>query len=232
MLPVLSLRPLRRAAALFLPLVLALPPCALALDDQDAPPAPGAREVLATTTERVLAVIDEARGYVDEDPERYYAAVHEVIDPFIDYRGFARGVMGPYATSERYRSLDEAGQQALREQLDRFTQTMRQGLVQTYSRGLLAFGGSRVELDEERSEVNAGRATLWQLVHSDGEDPYEVVYQMGRGRDGRWQLRNLVVENVNLGRIYRSQFQSAARRYDGDLDKVIDNWSIEARVDG
>jgi hypothetical protein len=31
-------------------------------------------------------------------------------------------------------------------------------------------------------------------------------------------MRNLVVENVNLGQVYRSQFESAARRYDGDLD--------------
>jgi phospholipid transport system substrate-binding protein len=40
-------------------------------------------------------------------------------------------------------------------------------------------------------------------------------------------MRNLVVENVNLGQIYRSQFESAARRYKGDLDRVIENWSAE-----
>ena len=38
----------------------------------------------------------------------------------------------------------------------------------------------------------------------------------------------MIIESVNLGEIYRSQFQSAARKHDGDLDLVIANWtSIE-----
>jgi phospholipid transport system substrate-binding protein len=189
---------------------------------------PSAREVLRDTTERVLAVIEDARSYVDEDPERYYAEVDKVLDSVVDFRGFARGVMGEYGTSARYRSLDEAGRDKLRDQLERFTQTMRQGLIRTYSKGLLAFGGSRVELDDsDDSGDSDDRVMLRQLIYSDGSEPYVVFYQMARDRAGSWRMRNLVVENVNLGQIYRSQFESAARRYDGDLDKVIDNWSAE-----
>jgi len=182
-------------------------------------------EVLERTTSRILAVIDEARSYVDDDPERYYAAVREVLDSVVDFRGFARGVMGQYATTARYRSLDEAGQDKLREQLERFTETMRSGLVRTYSKGLLAFGGSRVEIDDS-SAIDDRRATIKQLIHSDDGKPYVVVYQMARDRDEQWQMRNLIVENVNLGQIYRSQFEASARRYDGDLDAVIDNWDV------
>lgn len=191
-----------------------------------------AREVLTETTERVLEVIEEARSYVDENPERYYAAVHEALDPMIDYRGFARGVMGEYATSARYKTLDEAGRDKLREQLERFSETMRVGLVRTYSKGLLAFGGSRVELDDGSADDESDRrATLRQLIYSDVAKPYVVVYQMARDKSGVWQMRNLVVENVNLGQIYRSQFESAARRYKGDLDQVIDSWSTEAGIE-
>ena len=189
-----------------------------------------AAEALREITDDVLAVIDAAEGYVDDNPERYYEAVHEVLDPVVDYRGFARGVMGQYATSERYRSLDEAGRARLREQLGRFTGTMRRGLVRTYSKGLLAFGGSRVELDEERSRQAGDRASLRQLIYSDESEPYVVNYTMARD-DGAWQIRNLIVEDVNLGRIYRSQFEAAARKYDGDLDKVIANWTAEG-LDG
>ncbi len=186
-----------------------------------------AAETLRETTESVLQVIDNAEGYVDDDPQRYYDAVHEVLDPIVDFRGFARGIMGDYATSERYRALDEAGRRALRDQLERFTATMRKGLVRTYSKGLLAFNGSRVELDEEKSFEEGGRARLRQLIHSDEAEPYVVTYTMARERDGRWLIRNLIVEDVNLGQIYRSQFEAAARKYDGDLDKVISNWTAE-----
>ena len=82
---------------------------ALGVSAQDAVEGKSARATLRDTTDKVLVVIEEARGYVDEDPERYYAAVHEVLDPIVDFRGFARGVMGEYATGARYRGLDEAG---------------------------------------------------------------------------------------------------------------------------
>ena len=203
-------------------------------DDTDAPDPRGlsARAVLEDLTARVLAVIDEARAYVDEDPQRYYDAVHEVLDPFIDYRGFARGIMGEYATGARYRSLDKAGQAALRDQLDRFSETIRIGLVRTYGKGLLAFGGSRVELDDtDGAEDGARRAALRQLIYSDAAQPYVMIYQMARDKQGVWRLRNLVVENINLGQIYRSQFEAAARRFNGDLDAVIDNWSTQAARD-
>ena len=39
------------------------------------------------------------------------------------------------------------------------------------------------------------------------------------------------VENVNLGQIYRSQFEAAARRYNGDIDQVIDNWEEQSTTD-
>lgn len=190
-----------------------------------------AEEALGKTTDEVLAVIEEASEYVREDPDRYYQRVNEVLEDAVDFRGFARGVMGDYASSERYRTLDGAGREKLREQLDRFTEAMRDGLVRTYSRGLLAFGGSRVELDREGStsgdEGNPDRATLRQLIYSDGSDPYVVVYQMAKDRDGKWLMRNLIVENVNLGQIYRSQFEASARKFNGDLDKVIADWEIE-----
>ena len=140
--------------------------------------------------------------------------------------------MGEDASSARYRSLDETGREQLRVQLERFSETIRAGLVRTYSKGLLAFGGSRVELDEgNQSPADEGRATLRQLIYSDAAQPFVVIYQMARGRDGQWRMRNLIVENVNLGQIYRNQFEAAARRYDGDLDKVIDSWSAEEGIE-
>ncbi len=186
---------------------------------------PTAHEVVEDASQRVMAVVAEASEYADEDPERYYQQVQAILDPVVDFRGFARSVMGPYATSERYRALDEAGRVRLRDQLDRFTEVMRTGLVRTYSKGLLAYSGSRIEVfaisDEEEA---SGRASVRQLIYSGQPEPYVLLYQMGRSKSGDWQLRNIIIESVNLGEIYRSQFEASARKYDGDLDAVIDNW--------
>ena len=134
--------------------------------------------------------------------------------------------MGSYASSERYRSLDDDGREQLRAQLDQFSEVMRIGLVKTYSKGLLAFGGSRIEITEPTpGEDVSSRAAVQQLIYSDNATPYVVMYQMGRGKSGQWKLRNMIIESVNLGEIYKNQFQSAARKHDGDLDIVIANWS-------
>ncbi|MEP4485764.1 MAG: ABC transporter substrate-binding protein [Halioglobus sp.] len=185
-----------------------------------------AHDVVREATEDVMALVAVAPEYVDEDPERYYAQVQEILDPVIDFRGFARGVMGPYASSERYRSLDEAGRAQLRGQLDRFTDVIRSGLVKTYSKGLLAFGGSRIELSDSVDELpDARRTTVTQLIFSDNAQPYVVMYQMGMDKNRVWKLRNMIIESVNLGEIFKNQFEASARKYDGNLDMVIDNWT-------
>ncbi|MEP0203421.1 MAG: ABC transporter substrate-binding protein [Halioglobus sp.] len=185
-----------------------------------------AHDVVREATEGVMALVRVAPEYVDEDPERYYAQVQAILDPVIDFRGFARGVMGPYASSERYRSLDEAGRAQLRGQLDRFTEVIRSGLVKTYSKGLLAFGGSRIELSDSVDELpDARRTTVTQLIFSDNAQPYVVMYQMGMDKNRVWKLRNMIIESVNLGEIFKNQFEASARKHDGNLDLVIDSWT-------
>ncbi len=184
-----------------------------------------AHDVVNATTQAVMKSVAGARNSGGEPTAGYYAELEAILDPVIDFRGFARGVMGPYATSERYRSLDAAGRQQLVGQLNRFTDKMRDNMVHTYGKGLLAFGGSRIELTRPGDEDGDGKASVQQLIYNEGTVPYTVYYQMGRNKDGEWKLRNMIIENVNLGEVYRSQFESAARQYDGDLDKVIDNWA-------
>jgi phospholipid transport system substrate-binding protein len=195
-------------------------------------PEQSAHDIVRDASDRVMLVVEQARDYAEEDPERYYAAVHEVLDPVIDFRGFAKNVMGPYASKDRYQSLDEAGREELRSQLERFTEVMRKGLIKTYGKGLLAFGGSRIEIsDPSDEEAGQSRVSVRQLIYSDEINPYVMMYQMGRDRSGAWKLRNVIIETVNLGEIYRNQFQADARRHDGDLNGVIDNWSsVEAEI--
>jgi len=184
-----------------------------------------AYEVVRETTQNVLSVVQGAQDYVNEEPERYFEQLQAVLDPVIDYRGFARGVMGEYATSKRYKSLDEAGRAQLRSQLERFTGLVRDTLISTYGRGLLAFGGSRIKVEEPPNLDESLRVvSVQQQIFNDGPKPYLVNYQMGRDKAGNWKLRNVIVESVNLGQIYRSQFEAAARKHNGDLDLVLDNW--------
>ena len=186
------------------------------------------REVVSSATTEVMKIVQEANGYYEEDPERYYEAIGALLDELVDFRGFTRGVMGRYATLARYKSLDKDGRRELKNQLDRFSAVVRENLVRTYSKGLLAFGGAKTEVDSSSDPAESEKtATVRQLIYGERAEPFKVVYQMRLMKNKQWKLRNISVEDINLGLIYRNQFESAVAQADGDLNHVISNWNLQ-----
>jgi phospholipid transport system substrate-binding protein len=185
-----------------------------------------AYEVVRSASDRIMGIVESAADYAEKDPERYDRELLSVLDEVVDFSGFARGVMGPYASKSYYKSLSAEEKAVLRAQVKRFTKEIRIGLVRTYGKGLLVFGGSKVEVQRPNDEAeDPNKSSIVQLIYSDAPEPYVIQYQMRRSKkDGIWRLRNLIVEDINLGGVYRAQFQAAARDSDGNLDAVIDNW--------
>lgn len=189
-----------------------------------------AHQVVAKTTDDVMKVIVEAQGYFDEDPKRFYGEIETILGEVVDFNSFARGVMGKYASKSRYVSLSTAEEKArFKAQVERFSTTFKDGLVQTYAKGLLAFNGNRIELlpAKEEGGQKSKSITVVQHIYGDAEKPYVVHYKLRQNRAGDWKLRNVTIEAVNLGKVYQSQFYSAVKQYNGDIDKVIDNWSVD-----
>ena len=184
----------------------------------------GAAEVISDVTAQVMTVVAEANTYFDEDPDRYYREIDDALAGLVDWRGFATAVMGEYFS--RGRAMDQAGRANLKRQRDDFARTLREGLIRSYAKGLLAFGGARMEVQGvEASPQSARVASVTQLVYGEAERVYTIRYQMGQYKDGGWRLRNLIIETINLGEIYRNQFSALARDADDDLDSVIAQWN-------
>jgi phospholipid transport system substrate-binding protein len=192
-----------------------------------------AYDVIETTTERIMSVVEAASEYADEDPERYYQELQPLLDEVVDFAGFSRAVMGDYASRQRYQSLGKGGKKELRDQVERFTAVMRTGLVRTYGKGLIAFGGSKTEVQRPEGVIDEGSTSMsvTQLIYGDSAEPYVIQYQMRKSKRDGWKLRNLIVETINLGLIYRNQFQAAAQDHEGDLNAVIEQWSAPPEVD-
>ena len=55
------------------------------------------KPIIEFTTSQIMTIIDGAPEYFDEDPDRFFRQIGEVLDATIDWRGFAKGVMGEYA---------------------------------------------------------------------------------------------------------------------------------------
>lgn len=187
-------------------------------------------QVVQQTTEHVLAIVKDAKVYSAKDPKRFNTEVTEVMNKVIDFEDFARSVMGTYASGQRYKALtSEDEKAAFRERITRFSVTFKQGLVDTYASSLLSFNGEKVETipPKKGDDISTGSATVMQNIFNGSGKSYVVQYSMRRNKAGEWKLHNLIIEGINLGLTYRSQFSAAAEKYHGDLDKVIANWSVE-----
>jgi phospholipid transport system substrate-binding protein len=210
-------------AALALILFMLLLPRGAAAEESLAQPAlPD--QVIREVTEQVMQVVSEANTYFDEEPERYYREIDAALAALVDWRGFATAVMGDYYS--RGRSMDSAGRTNLKRQRDEFAETLREGLIRSYAKGLLAFGGAKMEVQGvEASPKSARIASVTQLVYGEADRVYTIRYQMGQYKDGAWRLRNLIIETINLGEIYRNQFSALAKEANDDLDLVISRWN-------
>ena len=195
---------------------------AQAEDDTQADAGPA--KVITEVTEQVMRVVAEADTYFDQDPDRYYREIESALAFVVDWRGFATAVMGEYYS--RGRSMDQDGRANLKRQRDEFARTLREGLIRSYAKGLLAFGGAEMVVKSvEASPQSARIASVTQLVYGEADRVYTIRYQMGQYKDGSWRLRNLIIETINLGEIYRNQFVALAKEANEDLDLVIAQWN-------
>lgn len=173
---------------------------------------PYQRVELITAT--LMELIEEYRDDYEQRSEEYFAELGALLDTHVDFKYIARGVMGPF-----YGRASEA-------QVERFIAVFRSGLVETYGRGLGSYNNQTIELlphqpvDPEQRSV-----TVRQQIISDGTI-YPLQYSMGKSRSsGQWQIINVVINGINLGKTFRTQFVQAANRNGGDIDAVIDGWA-------
>jgi phospholipid transport system substrate-binding protein len=184
-------------------------------------------QLVQQTTERVLKIVTDARDYYEAEPQRFHRQIEEVMDQTVDFDGFARGVMGRYASAQRYQALkSEAEKAAFRAQVARFTDSFKRGLIQTYAKGLLRFDGNRIQTFPGKPAAG-GAVSVMQHIHGNAEKPYIVQYTLRQDRRGDWKVRNVMIEGINFGQTYRNQFMAAVEQHKGDIDKVIDNWHVE-----
>ncbi|MEH6565721.1 MAG: ABC transporter substrate-binding protein [Halopseudomonas sp.] len=171
------------------------------------------QEVVDDTSHKVMTVLDANRETYRNDPEAFLQGLNEVLDPVVDFEGIASSVM----TVRYSRSASD-------EQVQRFIDTFKRSMVQFYGNALLEFkSGEITVLPPNNREPRPDRASVdMQVKASDGQ-VYTATYTMTE-IDGQWKVRNVIVEGINIGLLFRDQFAQAMKANRNDLDAVIDNW--------
>lgn len=169
-------------------------------------------------TEELLLAIEEHRAGFAANPEPFLSLIDEMLRDVVDFHWIARNVMGPHF------------QQASEEQVSRFAQVFRTGLIATYGQGLMNFSDQSIEvLPPREGQLEERRVSVTQRIHNAG-NTYPIVYSMTRNREGEWQVINVIINGINLGMTFRNQFQQAVQQQ-GDIERVIAGWSPEVALD-
>lgn len=163
----------------------------------------------------LLSQLNESLGLHKTDPAAFYKAVDESLGPFVDFAGFSRGVMAKYY------------KRATKQQQQEFVAVFRKGLIETYSNALVGFDNQQVKVMQPATPQKKPERPIItiEITGQDGS-VYRVDYNLIL-LDGQWKLRNVIINGINIGLQFRSQFQASMSRNNNNLDEVIAGWSVD-----
>jgi len=176
-------------------------------------------QIIEGVTAEVLAEIDRHRAKLDDSADEaikqqqfncFITQVDGILGSVIDFDWIALKVMG------------SDGKIASTEQKEEFATAFRSGLVDTYGRGLLSYSSQKIVLLPGEKVGEKRKVTVrQQIVGADAT--YPLNYTMGF-KNGEWKVINVVINGINLGKVFRKQFFDASEKNEGDIDKVIASW--------
>ena len=175
----------------------------------------GPHQLIELTVEKMNPMIEQGHSYFQEDPERLYTSVNNLLETFFDFDAFARGVMGSHFSA------------ASAEQRANFATVLQRSLVRTFTDGLIGMGTYSVSVQPSTMpKPQSKRAKVSVQVTSDANAKHELTYSLAQDDNELWHIRNLVFDGVNIGLTFRSQFTNEALNSAGNIEDVINNWEI------
>ena len=170
------------------------------------------QQVVQATTDKVLGELNSKREQFRQDPEAVYQALDGILGPVVDFDGFARGVM-----TVRY------SRQASPQQMQAFVDNFKRSLVKFYGGALLEYDNQEIRMLPAVASREPGRASVNMEVVGRTGAIYPVTYTLEQ-KDGAWKVRNVIINGINIGKLFRDQFAESMRSNGNDLDKVISTW--------
>ncbi|THG86880.1 ABC transporter substrate-binding protein [Pseudomonas sp. A-1] len=170
------------------------------------------QQVVQATTDKVLGELNSKREQFRQDPEAFYQALDGILGPVVDFDGFARGVM-----TVRY------SRQASPQQMQAFVDNFKRSLVKFYGGALLEYDNQEIRMLPAVASREPGRASVNMEVVGRTGAIYPVTYTLEQ-KDGAWKVRNVIINGINIGKLFRDQFAESMRSNGNDLDKVISTW--------
>ena len=174
--------------------------------------APTAHDVVKSTTDELIGDLKANKTGYQQNPQAFYDTLERILGPVVDSAGISRSIM-----TVKY------SRRASDEQLKRFEDNFKRSLMQFYGNALLEYDNQNIRVLPAKVE-GADRASVGMEVSDSKGTVYPVSYTMVQ-LDGQWKLRNVIINGINVGKLFRDQFADSMQRNGNDLDRTIDGWA-------
>ncbi|MCQ4295694.1 ABC transporter substrate-binding protein [Pseudomonas stutzeri] len=174
--------------------------------------APTAHQVIQQTTDELLADLKANKERYRNDPAAFYESLNGILGPVVDAEGISRSIM-----TVKY------SRNATPEQVTRFQENFKRSLMQFYGNALLEYNNQQIRVLPPSGKQDAKRTSVGMEVVGRQGEIYPVSYTMVN--EGEWRVRNVIINGINIGKLFRDQFADSMQRNGGDLDKTIDGWA-------
>ena len=174
--------------------------------------APTAQQVVQQTVDQLLGDLKANKAVYQADPATFYAALERTLGPVVDADGISRSIM----TVKYSRNATPA-------QMQRFQDNFKLSLMQFYGNALLEYDNQEIRVLPAKVE-DAERTSVGMEFKDSKGTVYPVSYTMTKV-DGQWKLRNLIINGINIGKLFRDQFAETMQKNGNSLDKAIDGWA-------
>lgn len=179
------------------------------------------KQTVEDSVQALLKKFNEEKSYYDTDPDRFFANMDASLSNIVDFRRIAARVMGKY------------GRSATDGQKDKFVKVFKESLYSTYTKTLIDSGVFKINVN--KAEINSRsdeKASVYMDIISANGTVFPVIYSMHKTDDQKWMMENVIVFGVNIGLAFRDKFELEYRKHRGDIDKVINAWSVDLELKG
>ncbi|MFJ2981509.1 MULTISPECIES: phospholipid-binding protein MlaC [unclassified Pseudomonas] len=171
-------------------------------------------DVVQGTTTELLGDLKANKDQYKSNPNAFYEALNRILGPVVDADGISKSIM-----TVKY------SRKATPEQMQRFQENFKRSLMQFYGNALLEYNNQGIVVDPAKAD-DGKRASVGMKVTGNNGAVYPVQYTL-ENLGGEWKVRNVIVNGINIGKLFRDQFADAMQRNGNDLDKTIDGWAGE-----
>tara|TARA_Y100001970_G_scaffold62832_1_gene80333 strand:- start:4187 stop:4795 length:609 start_codon:yes stop_codon:yes gene_type:complete len=171
-----------------------------------------AHEYAERTHNSIIHILQTQDALYQEDSELFIQEISNAFSPIVDFNRISRNVMG------KYYKVSTATQR------ERFSEAFRTSLLNTYSKTLIEFKDERIiVLPPKKTSKSPDRVKVHIEIITSSKK-YPGVYSMYLDKNNEWKIINIVVNGINLGLTFRSQFYSLMEKNNNDISATIDKW--------